>query len=39
MKSDKLQNNLFFKYMDFSINFSQNQSEYMNVMLMFVQQC
>ena len=33
MKSDKSQNNLFLKYMDFSINSSQNQSEYMNVMV------
>ena len=33
MKSDKAQNNLFLKYMDFSINSTQNQSEYMNVMI------
>ena len=33
MRSDKSQNNLFLKYMDFSINSSQNQSEYMNVMV------
>ena len=33
MKSDKSKNNLLLKYMDFSINSSQNQSEYMNVMV------
>ena len=33
MKSKKTENNLLLKYMDFSINSSQNQSEYMKVMV------
>ena len=33
MQSKKTENNLLLKYMDFSINSSQNQSEYMNVMV------